>query len=384
MLNAEKCCGCYACKAICPRNAIEWVYDQKGFGKPVVGDNCVGCGLCEKVCPMNEDTHGSRPISVYAAYSEERQKSTSGGISFELAKHTIDKNGMVVGVTLQDDFSAKHVCANDLRQVEPMRDSKYIQSEMIDVYKNVQEALKTGRKVLFTGTPCQVRALDKYLHLRKVNSTELVLCDVICHGVGSPKIFQDYIALCQKYAGKRIVGHKFRHKALGWHRTRDCNIFEDGDYDYSSHVSEIYTHIYDLDNVCQRGSCTECPFTSYERCSDITIGDFWGIEKIMPEFDDDCGVSVVLCNTEKGKCVLQEVSSNLTIAESTLENAAVRQPHLQRPVQYGKKYQQFWNIYEKKGFECVARKMYQYGWKYDMIRTVKSLLRPIKKAFKRR
>lgn len=319
--------------------------------------------------------------SVYAAYGSHRDQSTSGGISYELSKFVLAQGGVVCGAILTSDMSAKHVCAETEDEIQCMRDSKYIPSSASGIYSAVYSALSNRRTVLFTGTPCQNYALKKYLEVRKMKMDGLILCDLVCHGVGSPKVFHDYIALCEKRSGKKIVGHKFRDKSIGWHQPRDCNYFEDGSKDYLSHWTNLYTNIY-VDNVCQRESCTFCPYASTDRCSDITIGDFWGIEKIAPDFDDNKGISLVMCNTEKGKQIMQQILPNIVSVERTLEEAIMKQPHLTRPLQYGKKYDQFWGIYAVEGFEGVVRKMYQYGWKYDMLRAVKNVLRPMKKVVK--
>lgn len=384
MINKDTCCGCHACAEICPNDAITWKQDEKGFGYPLINGNCVGCGLCEKVCPMEQNTRDSQSYeqTIYGAYSRERKKSTSGGISYELAKYTVESQGVACGVILNEDFTAQHSFIYSTAEIDAIRDSKYIQSELVGVFPKIAELLKTNKMVLFTGTPCQTAALKNYLKIKKINTSSLILCDLVCHGVASPQIFKDYIALCQKNTASKIVGHQFRDKSFGWHKPRDCNKFENGDEDNYSYESQLFTRIY-IDDLCQRKSCTHCPFASTTRGSDITLGDFWGIEKIKPEFDDNKGVSLVICNTKKGKQAFDAIKSDLTVMEFTMEDALQKQPHLQKPIQYGEKYEQFWSTYRKSGFEGVVRKMYQYGFKYDVIRICKNILRPLKNKLKR-
>lgn len=331
------------------------------------------------MCDLSRETHNSS--SVYAAYGNHRDQSTSGGISYELSLFALAQGGMVVGSILDSDLSAKHICTQTEAKIQLMRDSKYIPSMVKDIYPAVYSALSNGRRVLFTGTPCQNQALKKYLKAKKTKMDGLILCDFVCHGVGSPKVFHDYIALCEKRSGKKIVGHRFRDKSIGWHQPRDCNYFEDGTKDNLSHWTNLYYNIY-TDNVCQRESCTFCPFASINRCSDITIGDFWGIEKIAPDFDDNKGISLVMCNTDKGHQILQQILPNLVCIESRIEEAIMKQPQLTHPLQFGMKHSQFWALYASEGFEGVARKLYQYGWKYDILRMVKNVLRPVKKVIK--
>ncbi|MDM8125535.1 Coenzyme F420 hydrogenase/dehydrogenase, beta subunit C-terminal domain [Mediterraneibacter glycyrrhizinilyticus] len=388
MVERMLCCGCHACLQVCPKNAIEWLYDEKGFGFPSVdNEKCVSCGLCERVCPMDEhkkEGNIQKPVmhGVYGAYGLNRENSTSGGIFYYLAKMIVDSGGFVAGVVLDSSMNADHICSNQLQVIEKMRGAKYVQSNMGAIYSVIEGLLREKRRVLFTGTPCQARALNLYLDSHKTCKDTLILCDLICHGVGSPHIFQEYISLCEKKSKKQIQNHYFRSKCIGWHQEKSCNEFCDGTKDYTSHESQMFLNIY-IDDVTQRESCTHCPFASTTRCSDITIGDFWGIEKIKPEFDDNRGVSLVICNTEKGKQVFDTIKSDLTVMEFSMEEAIRKQPHLQKPLQYGKKYDQFWRIYQQCGFEGVARKMYQYGIQYDLIRSCKNILRPLKKKLKR-
>ena len=384
-MNIDRCSGCRACETVCPKKAIDWKIDKKGFGFPEVKENeCIHCGLCDRVCPMlPADEFYPQANTIYAAYSDNRDYSTSGGIFYAVAQKIVTGGGYVCGVILDDVHKAKHICSNKIEDIELMRDSKYIQSDISDIYPKIENLLKIGKKVMVTGTPCQISAIKGYLKVKRVDTAQLLLCDIVCHGVASPAVFEDYIKLCEKKYKKSVQTHRFRSKYNGWHRETSCNIYADGVVDYRSHESQMFLSIY-IDDITQRESCTNCPYTTTSRCSDITLGDCWGIEKICPEFDDNKGISLVMCNTEKGRNGIAHLLDDVSYIELTMDEATMKQPHLQRPVQYGKKYQQFWDIYEKEGFEGVARKMYQYGWKYDMIRTVKSLLRPIKKAFKRR
>lgn len=382
MVDKTMCCGCRACEGICPKKAINWSYDEKGFGFPTVDNKkCVNCGLCEKVCPILQSTtdKGTSPSAVFGAYGHNRENSTSGGVFYFLAQHTLQAGGAVVGAVLDESMCVRHLCSEKSAVIERMRGSKYIQSDMNGVYETVEKLLRARKPVLFTGTPCQSKAMELYLKNRRVDVQNLTLCDLICHGVGSPRIFQEYIKLCEKRSRKQIVDHRFRSKYNGWHRETSCNVFADGSKDFSSHESQMLLNVY-FDNVIQRSSCIHCPFACATRHSDITIGDFWGIENIKPELDDNKGISVVLCNTEKGKHIFESIKPDLTVMEFTMEEAMRKQPHLSKPLQYGKKYEQFWSNYRQGGFELVARKMYRYGFRYDVIRGIKDILRPIKKA----
>lgn len=296
--NKADCCGCSACANICAHKAITMVADEKGFLYPHLDeDKCKSCGLCLKVCPIQNTPivcKGQRKMLV--AYNKDekiRKKSTSGGLFTILANSVYQNGGVVCAARFDDMFSVEHYCSLSPTDIEQFRGSKYLQSRIGNTYSEIRHFLKEGIPVLFIGLPCQVAGLRKFLNKEYEN---LLTVDMVCMGVGSPKVWDAYL---NKYINKdkirRIV---FKDKIKGWHNwlfkieKMDGTIYEKG-------VDNAYFNGY-LKHLFYRESCHSCHFKGIERCSDLTIADGWGIDKLHPEFDDNRGCSTVILQSEKG------------------------------------------------------------------------------------
>lgn len=327
----EQCCGCSACVQRCPQRCISMQKDSEGFLYPEVDiTRCIDCHLCEKVCPVINQNESRFPLEVYAAKNTDtkvRQLSSSGGIFTLLAEQTIKDGGVVFGACWDDEWNVGHDYAETLDEIVKFRSSKYLQSIIGESYKKTEFFLKTGRKVMFTGTPCQIAGLKHFL---RKEYTKLLAVEVICHSVPSPGIWQEYLADKLSSLNKTKADVKsisFRDKSTGWNsysfviESKDGRIYKE----LSRHNLFMKGFLADL---YTRPSCYACPFKELKSGSDITLGDFWGIETLLPELDDDRGMSAVTANTEKGLALLQEVDAELT--EVAYDEVVKRNPALVR------------------------------------------------------
>lgn len=314
--DKQNCCGCGACIQRCTQQCIRLKEDDEGFLYPEIDqEKCIDCGLCEKVCPVVFQGVVRKPLHVYAAKNpneEIRAESSSGGIFTLLSEKVLSEGGVVFGARFDACWEVIHDYTENIERLADFRGSKYVQSRIGTTFQQAEHFLKTGRKVLFSGTPCQIAGLK--LFLRKEYDNLLTL-DFICHGVPSPGVWREYlkeIAVLFTPMTKRedvlqnISSISFRNKVLGWKKFSLVVRFSAMDREGRNSVSlsECFTK-----NIFMRGfladlylrpSCYACPAKELNSGSDLTIGDFWGIENFFPEFDDDCGVSVVLLNTERG------------------------------------------------------------------------------------
>lgn len=314
----KNCTGCYACYNICPQNCISMANDNEGFWYPKVdSDKCVKCNLCINVCPIITKAEIQKnDIKAYACINKNesiRLESSSGGFFTLLAEHILDKGGIVFGARFDDDFSVVHGYAETKEELKNFRGSKYVQSKIGDAYKQVQSFLEEGREVLFTGTPCQIAGLKRYLNEDYVN---LICQDVICQGVPSPLVWQSYLKCRIEGEGKgsQIKNISFRSKDESWKRYKIKIHFESGEVYQKSKSNDNYLKAF-MKFLSIRPSCFECNFKGEGRESDITLADFWGIEKIEPTMNDDKGTSLILINTLKGQKILDELKEKIIYQE---------------------------------------------------------------------
>lgn len=302
VIDKSKCCGCEACVQICPRECIEMEYDIEGFKYPVIDQSkCISCGMCNKVCPFelkyNTEKKEFDTFACYLKDNEVRKNSSSGGIFSLIANQIIDEGGIVFGVAMSYDCRrAEYYMAANKEQLIKLRGSKYIQSNVNGAYSKVEKELKKNKKVLFTGTPCQINALKSFL---KKDYENLLCADVICHGVPSPKLWEKYIEYVENKISDKIVEVNFRCKDKNWKGYGLKKITFKGKEILKSKETDSYLQMF-LKNYCLRPSCYECNSKEY-RLSDITLGDFWGIENICEQMNDGKGVSLVITRSYKGK-----------------------------------------------------------------------------------
>lgn len=322
MLPQEKCTGCSACASVCPKQCIEMTPDREGFLRPqIFMDRCIRCGLCERICPvMNEITAQDQMPMAFAVKNNDldcRTQSSSGGVFSALALHAIEEGGAVFGAAVSRDNRVEHICVETPEEITRLRGSKYVSSFLGDTFLQIRENLQTGRTVLFSGTPCQVEGLLSFLKRPYGN---LLTVDLICHGVPSAKVWEKYLKYQeqQNHAGVEAVG--FRSKDTGWKHFSMKLSFTNGTT-YSAPMREDpYLHAF-LDNLCLRPSCHDCAFKTVHRRSDLTLADFWGIQNIHPEEDDDWGTSLVLAHSTKGLEALDRIRDRLSIRQTDPQTA---------------------------------------------------------------
>lgn len=318
-----KCTGCTACQSRCPKGCISLVSDDEGFLYPQVNlDICIDCHICEQVCPIinKKDKACSFTPRTYAAYSKSQyivQNSSSGGLFSELAKSIISKGGYVCGAICNTNMIVQHTIISNDNDIEPMRGSKYVQSEMQGIIANIHSLLQSGNTVLFSGTPCQVAGV-KHAIPSSLQSRLLTL-DFVCHGVPSPKVWRKYIEYKEKQLASKVTNVSFRSKRHGWRAFGMLINFKNGLKKYYSQETDLFMQSF-LRNVNLRPSCYDCQFKTVKRQSDLTLADFWGIWKIDKKMFNRNGVSLIILQSEKGKNLINSISRNLVMEEEDIED----------------------------------------------------------------
>lgn len=301
------CCGCHGCAQVCPRKCITMQPDEEGFLYPIVDKQlCIDCGLCEKVCPVlhSNPIEADTPTAYVAQATQEeiRSISSSGGFFSVLAEYVFSQQGVVYGVVMENQI-VKHVRVANTSGLHPLRGSKYVQSDVGTTYQQAKRDLMDGKLVLFTGTPCQIEGLKRFLG----KAYENLLCmDFICHGVPSPAVWKSYVSYREKKANAKAVNVFFRRKHFGWKAFTMQFEFDNGTEEVHMHNDDLYMHAF-LHDLSLRPSCYQCSFKKLNRVSDFTVADFWGINKVCPEMNDDKGASLVIVHSQKGKDVFDAI-----------------------------------------------------------------------------
>ena len=363
--NKKSCCGCEACANICPKDAITMELDEWGFSYPTVNlDKCVSCGMCKKVCLYQNSQPMHEPLRAYAAVNKmdaQLEKSASGGVFAAAATFFLKNDGVVFGTTLdfEDGVPIAHIVkVDDIGQLKRLQGSKYVQSCVNDAYRQAKKSLDQGEKVLFSGTPCQIAGLYGYLNK---NYKNLWTMDVICHGVPNLQFFRDYLRIEQEKKGGIPVDYSFRDKKHGWGMTTRLDLMKDTGETlsiYSPARLTSYNTLF-LDANTYRENCYSCPFACKKRVSDITIGDFWGIEIAHPEllkkdeFDEKKGISCLLVNTEKGRNLCEKISDAIYMYESSFDKISKRNEQLIHPSARSNCRETVMEIYRKNGYKGV-------------------------------
>lgn len=341
------CCGCASCVQVCPKQCISFSEDKQGFRYPNVNKSiCIDCGNCERVCPMLSQREVVFPKFVYAAKNkveEIRRVSSSGGIFTLLAEKIISEGGVVFGARFDEHWEVIHDYTETIEGLAAFRGSKYMQSRIGNNYQNVKSFLLKGRRVLFSGTPCQIAGLKSYLGKDYDN---LVCVDFVCHGVPSPKVWRRYLKeICCKNDRKNVLqmfisqkdflikNVNFRDKSTGWKKysfsvsfsetlaERNHNVFSQSVVYSENAFMKAF-----LENIILRPSCYGCRFKDGKSGSDIGLGDFWGIDKFKPEIDDDLGVGLIMINSIKGYALYSSIVSDCI--EMTYEEAKKYNPSI--------------------------------------------------------
>lgn len=352
----KKCCGCSACHDICPMNAIEMKADREGFLYPVVDEEkCTNCGLCEKVCPAIEQPEFNGEPQMYAMQLKDTQalnRSQSGGGYWAIAKPLLDDGGVVYGVGFDENLRVVYKRADTPEKAQEFHGSKYVQADATGILSQVKEDLKSGRKVLFTGTACHISGLYKYLGKEYEN---LLTCDLICHGVPTPRLLKKYIDYIEKRENQKVKNFYFGYynadEGYGWNDPRRETIV----FDNKSFQENKYINMFSS-NWCLRPYCHTCPYTKPERVADFTLGDCWGAETFTKSFDYSRGVSVVFFNNEKAKAYFEKIKEDIIFEMVDVENVKKFQHNLRLPSIPNKRREKIIKLLIKKDFISAYKK----------------------------
>ena len=376
--DKSECCGCGGCQQICPVHCITMTVLDDGFIYPEIDEeSCVHCDKCVNVCPIyqSEKTlQGCQTLDCYYGWHKNestRMQSTSGGAFSAIAELVLENNNSsVYGALYDDDFCVRHRGIDSQNGLDRLRQSKYIQSDLGNCYSEIRQRLNHHEKVLFCGTPCQCDGLRLFLGKEH---EKLLIVEFICHGVTSPAIFKTYIRHLEKKYGSRIKMFRFRDKitvgnvsSLGY----TSILFENGRR--RSSESNLYLHAY-INGLMQRVCCEKCPYASHYRRSDITLGDFWGIEDIIPRLKDEFnkGISLIMSNTEKGRAICGKLTDRMYLIQTEVSYAFNgNNMQLEKPVQANKKKRQLYSDVNKVGIQLALAKalgfrrllLMYYGW----------------------
>ena len=351
--------------AVCPYDAISMRPDSLGFKYPSVDvGRCVDCGLCEKVCDFSrkdrQTVHPEEGVRAYVARHKDvsvLSASQSGGVFTAVSDIILQRGGVIYGAAFNSDYSVSHGRAATSEERDRFRGSKYVQSDMGQIFRSVREDLVNGRKVLFSGTPCQVAGLKSYIPERLHEN--LLLVDFICHGVPSPSVWKDYVEYMSRKGN--IVRAIFRDKSVsGWKEHFDSFLYEDG----KKRTGDTFRVLF-YKNIILRHNCGNCPYNVTAHPADVTIGDFWGVAEVLPVMDSGAGTSMVICNTEKGKLLMSRIRElELETVSLTYDFMSRKNPNLVRPANIYKDRRRFEDEYSRKGFLHVARRWGDLGWRY--------------------
>ena len=402
----KECCGCGVCSNVCPKDAIEMKMDSFGAVYPVINvDICVGCNICFSSCAFDRSEFKNKTIKAYAAANNNDEQigvSSSGGVFSAVASYFLDSGDAVCGAIIdleKEEKKIHHCIITEKESLKYLQGSKYGQSYIGDIYDECKELLKKGKRILFSGTPCQVNA---FKHLFKKYDSQIFTLDLICHGVPGNGLFDEYIRYIEKKEKYKIVKFVFRDKKYGW----GCNgEYMIKSYSNSNELNEIYEEISPMSSSyyryfffgdSYRDSCYSCQFASNERVGDITIGDYWGIEKHNPELLKENhgklirekGISCALINTEKGLEFMDVLKRYCSVFEVNVDDVVNENAQLNHPVMKSRTRAKLLTAYEKRGYigieavyESDMRKKKVIGFIFGLIPN--SVKRKIKRMLKR-
>lgn len=392
--SRDVCTGCGACANICPKQCISWVKDELDTLYPIIDESaCIHCDACRRACPNNNDLEYKTPFRTFAAWSldpENRRTSASGGIASEFYRYTLKKGGFTSGVELTLDKGVNYIPVEKEEDIHRVKNSKYVFSHTNDIYKRIKQALQEGRFVYFVGLPCQVAGLKTFLG-KLAENKNLLLADIICHGVSNEDYLFQYVHHIEKVSKRRAVSLSFRdpyygtegfvfalrsktypseQKGLSSRNTMPAKPF----YKQNHGGTNLY-YIGYMNSLTYRENCYHCRYARAERISDLTFGDFDGLGTIRPFNHPPKQVSMCLVNTTKGEFYLNEVANQLYLEERTLEEAVIPQCQLKAPANYHPKRQLFVEEYRNtKDFTESARKSLKKEVRQNIINRIKQVL----------
>lgn len=378
IVDSSRCTGCMVCSTACSRNAIETTRDDLGFLYPKINlQLCINCQACERVC---ESLVTSRVAvdgylrKYYAAINKDKdivRKSGSGGMFYALAEAIVNIGGTVYGAAYQNGFVITHERADNLKMLSRIMGTKYTQSSIIHIYDSIASDIENDKNVMFVGTPCQCAAIKIYLKHNKINDEKLYIVDIFCHGVFSPQIWSEYINFLETKYKEHIIFVSFRDKDKGWRNKYLKIITETTDIsDYCNNHASVL-RLYEQ-NISLRESCYQCPYMCLERVGDLSIGDFWGIERVAPKMDRNTGVSAVIVSTSKGLQLIDCIRNKVLLTEFHEEN--MLQQVLREPTKKHPQRDRFIVDYTNGGIEKILEK---YGQVNGILKLKRDFIIPI-------
>ena len=368
-LAHDECMGCKACGDICPVQAISFPVDEEGFWQMTIDvSKCIDCHCCERVCPVKNypvdhtEMNRSEPL-VYKTWHKDaaiRYNSTSGGMYYAAAEAFLERGGLLVGSVYTEKFErAVHVAVKDHEGLQRVMRSKYFQSDTDGIYKVVRDLLKVGEKVLFCGAPCQAAALRKFIGKKDEN---LFVMDFVCRGINSPLAYSSYMEELKAKYRSELKEVRFKDKSRGWTNLGTRIFFQNGKEYYRNRFNDPWVNGFVAGNLYMRPACFQCAFKKIPRVSDMSIGDFWGLN--FTEEESMQGVSLVLSNNEKGDWLLEVSRARMFVEQRTLEEALEGNPAILHSAVYSEKRRQFFSLLRTTTFsEAVWRTMGGAAWK---------------------
>ncbi|HII4402468.1 TPA: Coenzyme F420 hydrogenase/dehydrogenase, beta subunit C-terminal domain [Clostridium perfringens] len=346
----EFCSGCRACEKSCPKDAIEMIYDKEGFLIPSINnDKCIDCNICVKKCPQNNTMYKNEKQIIYGGVLKDKeylQKSSSGGAFIAFAKIILDLKGVVYGCAFNNEFKAEHIRVDSYSELYKLQGSKYVQSNTGNTFCDVKRDILDGKFVLYSGTPCQIAGLYSFLGK---NLNNLFTIEILCHGVPSPKLFNEYIKWREYKIGDKITGYNFRYKEKGYGGRYLIKFKSDKCTKKLPLMLDPYGDAF-LSGKTFREVCYTCKYANSKRVSDITIGDFWGFENHYSSIETKGGVSLIIINSELGKSLFEKCKSNLYYIESSMEIAKKYNEGLKKPVKRPNERKDVYDGYKEKKY----------------------------------